>query len=155
MNSLICTAAEREREQDILAQTSAGGLVRLVAEDREDDRRGEQAGGAVADGHADGVAPAVVLPRVVRGHRDDAAERETEREEDLTRRVEPNLRLEQLLELHSANTTQHATFSCSSVQYSLTLYKHPSSCVTSHFLFIKVRVKMANCDSISHVLHVI
>lgn len=91
-----------EKLSNALAHAVPGNLICLVAEDREDDRCREQAGGAVADADRNRVAHTLVLTRTVGSHGNDAAERETEREEDLTRGVQPHLWLQQLQELHKS-----------------------------------------------------
>lgn len=66
--------------------------VRHVAHDGEDGESGEDRGGAVDHAHQDRVAEAVVVELVVGGESDQAAPRRAQREEDLSRRVLPNLR---------------------------------------------------------------
>ena len=78
-----------------------GSFVCLTAEDREDDGSNQQASGAVADCHQDCVAHTIVFAGAEGGHRDDATPSEAQREEDLTGGVEPHLRLQQHLELHT------------------------------------------------------
>ena len=67
-------------------------MERHVAEDAEDDEAGEEAGERIDDGHEERDAVAVVVERVVRRHRDEAAVRHAQRVEDLRARLAPHLR---------------------------------------------------------------
>ena len=67
-------------------------VVRHEAEHGEDDKAGEEARQRVDERHRHRHAVAVVVERVVRRHRDEAAVRHAQRVEDLRARLAPHLR---------------------------------------------------------------
>ena len=73
----------------------------LETHDGEDDGAGVDGGEPVAERHEDGVLLHVVLHGVVGGEGDEAAERQTEGEEDLSGGVQPALRVHEVVHLQS------------------------------------------------------
>lgn len=73
----------------------------LEAVDGEGHDAGEYGGGAVDEGHDDGVLLAVAGGLVVAGEGNEAAEAQAKREEDLGGCVDPGLGVCQLLQLES------------------------------------------------------
>lgn len=73
----------------------------LEAHDGEDDGAGIDGGEPVAERHEDGVLLHVVLHGVVGGEGDEAAERQTEGEEDLSGGVQPALWVHEVVHLQS------------------------------------------------------
>lgn len=65
---------------------------------------GQHGGEEVNKRHQDGIKVAVVVPLVVAGEGDDAAEAETQREEDLRGRLSPHFRLQHNLQLEKQST---------------------------------------------------
>lgn len=65
--------------------------MRHEPEDGEHHEAGEEGGGAVEDGHEEGVAEAVVAELVEGAQGGQGAPSCADREEDLNRRVRPNL----------------------------------------------------------------
>jgi len=72
-----------------------------LTKNRKYDDAGEDGSSAVDDGHEDGVPVAVVPDGHVGGEGDETAERQTEREEDLSGGVQPHLGVRQSAELEN------------------------------------------------------
>lgn len=93
-------AAENQWNPGLLLVDTAlivkGGLE---AVDGESDDAGEYGGGAVDEGHDDGVSLTVVAGLVVAGEGNEAAEAKAQREEDLRGSADPGLGVRQLLQL--------------------------------------------------------
>lgn len=82
-------------QRDTLADHNVG----LEAQHGEHHQGGQHGGEEIDEGHQDGIEVAVVVPLVVAGEGDDAAEAEAQGEEDLGGSLSPHLGLQHDLQL--------------------------------------------------------
>lgn len=122
---MVCVCASLDAITDWLKLTSVPFQTALVVErglkavDGEGDDAGEHRRAAVdeRDGHR--LPLEVVVVMIVTGESDQGAEAQTQREEDLSGRVDPRLRIRQLLQLHKQTdvfNTHSALSECSQIR---------------------------------------